>query len=55
MQAVGFGIDVAINDIGCQDMFGVRIRIAEEISERNGGEGVVVGGNELEEFHVGID
>lgn len=36
-------------------MFGVRIRVAKKVSKRNGGEGVVVGGNELEEFHIGID
>lgn len=38
METVGGRIDIAIDDIGCQDMAGVGVWIAEKVGERNSGE-----------------
>lgn len=51
MQSLGGGVDIAINDIGCQHMARVRVRIAEKIGEGDGGEGIVVVEIVLEELH----
>jgi hypothetical protein len=36
------GIEIPVNDISAEDMFGVRVWVAEEVGEGDGREGVVV-------------
>lgn len=54
MKTLSLGVDISVNDIGCKDMARIRVGIAEEIGEGDGGEGVIVGKIILEKLHDGI-
>jgi len=54
VKTLGVWIDVSVDDIGCEDMARVGVRVAEEVGKRDGGEGVVVGESVFEELHDGI-
>jgi hypothetical protein len=54
VKTLSVWVDVSVDDIGCEDMTGVGVRVAEEIGERDGGKGVVVGEFVFEELHDGI-
>jgi hypothetical protein len=53
MEALGGRIDITVDHVGSQDMAGVGIRVAEEVGERNGREGVVIGVHIFEKLHDG--
>ncbi len=49
---MGVWVDVAINDISAEYMFGVGIGIAKEVGKGDGGEGVVVVTVARVDFHT---
>jgi hypothetical protein len=57
LQALRSRIEGAFNDIGAEDVGAEWIRVAEEVGEGDGGEGVVVCivlGEELDHGHFGV-
>jgi len=54
VQLAGDGVDMPRNHVRGEDVGGVGIWVAEEVCERNGGEGVIVGeGGFIELNHYG--
>lgn len=51
MKALSLRIDITIDDIGGEDMAGVRIRITQEVGEGNSRKRIVVGEIVLKELH----
>lgn len=50
-EALGRGVEVSVDDIGREHVLGVGVRVAEEVGERDGGEGVVVAEGTFVEFY----
>lgn len=48
---MGRGVEVSVDDIGREHVLGVGVRVAEEVGERDGGEGVVIAEGAFVEFH----
>ena len=54
VQALGRGVEVSRDDVRGEDVGGVGVRVAEEVGEGDGGEGVLVGvGGGVEFYHGG--
>lgn len=51
VKTLSVWIDVPVDDIGCEHMTRIWVRVAEEVGKGDSGEGVVVGEFVLEELH----
>lgn len=51
VESLSFRVNIAVDDIGREDMTGVRVGITEKIGQRDSREGIVVAENVFEELH----